>query len=468
MASRAACSWAGLSDDLFAPDRPRQPAAGHVFRDFHRRLRGHRTCQPLIFEGLGVPTETLRLAMLFGPPCALRGHRRLLPSRAEPLDYFASGRRVPAFYSGLVLAQTAMGATGLIAITGAFFFIGFDALCLVIGGLAGFVVMAVLLAPFFRKFGAYTVPSYLGRRFDSRNSEAHRRRAVLALPMLLMLAAELSMGAYAASWLHWRVTRPSSSCCLSLRCWSPSRPAVCARWPGPPPRRASPRLIALLVPVVIVAVIVTNLPLPQLSAGPVLRSIGSRRGGSGPAHPLPPALAFDMPGRALVRHCQALFRRLRQRRPRRLRHHDVVDAGRHRQRAMAFAARCLDAGVYEAEEVARLGHAVVRHRHADHGFRRDFHARWRSMDIVTVSRHRALPRVVHIAARLLAPSASQPMSSVPPLSDISMSLATPCCWSLAERRRAASGCRFLAAAGAVAAALATAGTLAVALGNLLG
>ena len=81
---------------------------------------------------------------------------------------FAAGRRVPAFYTGLVLAQTALGATGVVALTGAFFLIGFDALCIVIGGLAGFVVMAVLLAPFFRKFGAFTVPSYLGKRFDSR------------------------------------------------------------------------------------------------------------------------------------------------------------------------------------------------------------------------------------------------------------------------------------------------------------
>ena len=90
-----------------------------------------------------------------------------VPTR-EPLEFFAAGRRVPAGYTGLGIANSAMGATGIVAMTGIFFLIGFDALCLVIGGLAGFVIMAIMLAPFFRKFGAFTVPSYLGRRFESR------------------------------------------------------------------------------------------------------------------------------------------------------------------------------------------------------------------------------------------------------------------------------------------------------------
>ncbi len=91
-----------------------------------------------------------------------------------------------------------MGATGIVAMTGVFFLIGFDALCLMIGGLAGFVIMAVMLAPFFRKFGTFTVPSYLGRRFESKR-RALLAAALLAVPVLLLLAAELRMGAFAAA-----------------------------------------------------------------------------------------------------------------------------------------------------------------------------------------------------------------------------------------------------------------------------
>ena len=84
------------------------------------------------------------------------------------LDFLRPGRRVPSGYTGLVLAMSAVGSTFLVAATGTFFFAGFDGLVLMIGGLSGFVVMAMVLAPFYRKFGAYTVPSYFGRRFESK------------------------------------------------------------------------------------------------------------------------------------------------------------------------------------------------------------------------------------------------------------------------------------------------------------
>ncbi len=251
----------------------------------------------LIFEGLEAPPVALSAVMLLGP-VALYAAIGIAGWTSAPLDYFAAGRRVPAFYSGLVLAQTAMGATGIVALTGAFFLIGFDALCLGIGGLAGFVVMAVMLAPFLRKFGAFTIPSYLGRRFQSRVLRV-LAAALLAVPMLLVLAAELRMGAYAASYLYAPVA-PSvlvgflglilmvtlSAGGMRSLTWSTAAECIAS-------------LIALLVPVAIVAVIVTNLPLPQLSHGPVLRMLGRAESSMGLPIIIPPALAFDLPGEGL-------------------------------------------------------------------------------------------------------------------------------------------------------------------------
>ncbi|WP_295555469.1 sodium:solute symporter [uncultured Hyphomicrobium sp.] len=250
----------------------------------------------LILEGLGVGDSALRLTMFLGP-IVLYAAIGLAAYTSEPIDYFAAGRRVPAFYTGLVLAQTALGATGLVTLTGVFFLIGFDALCLVIGGLAGFVVMAVLLAPFFRKFGAFTVPSYLGKRFDSRALRLVAG-AVLAVPMLLVIAAELRIGAHAATWfipisqsmavmlLVAVVVVTLTAGGMRSLAWSSAAQSIAA-------------LIALLVPVAIVGVIVTNLPLPQISAGPVLRAIGRAEAAQGLPIILPPALAFDIPGEGL-------------------------------------------------------------------------------------------------------------------------------------------------------------------------
>src|SRR5690606_10397211 len=95
----------------------------------------------LIFEQLGASDTLLRFLML-GGPLALYAAIGLSAGCNEPLDFFASGRRVPPFFNGLVLAVSAMGATGLVAGTGLLFLHGFDGWFLVIALTGGFVVMA--------------------------------------------------------------------------------------------------------------------------------------------------------------------------------------------------------------------------------------------------------------------------------------------------------------------------------------
>jgi cation/acetate symporter len=251
----------------------------------------------MIFEQLGTSEAVLRWAMLLGPLVLYCAIGLSVPS-PEALEFFASGRRVPAGYTGLGIASAAMGATGIVAMTGVFFLIGFDALCLVIGGLAGFVIMAVMLAPFLRKFGAFTVPSYLGRRFESKPVRI-LAAALIAVPLLLLLAAELSMGAFAASWLSGQ---PRGLMILLLILamivtvvlggmrsftWSSSAQAIAA-------------ILALMVPVAIVAVMVTNFPLPQLTHGPLLRQLVYNEASQGVPVVQAPALQFMIPGESFA------------------------------------------------------------------------------------------------------------------------------------------------------------------------
>jgi cation/acetate symporter len=268
------------------------PRLGTYFGIFASSLAG-LVMLLLIFEELGTSDVLLRWAMLLGPLVLYAAIGLCAPTQ-EPLEFFAAGRRVPAGYTGLGIGVAAMGATGIVAVTGVFFLIGFDALCLMIGGLGGFVIMSVMLAPFFRKFSTFTVPSYLGRRFESKTVRL-LSAALLTVPALLMLAAELRMGAYAAGWLSGQpaplmivllvaafIAMVGLGGMRSLS-WSGSAAAIAA-------------VLALLVPVTIVAVMVTNFPLPQLTNGPLLRALMH----SEAVHGLPiadaPALAFGLPG----------------------------------------------------------------------------------------------------------------------------------------------------------------------------
>lgn len=222
----------------------------------------------LILEQLGASDTLIRNVMLLGP-LMLYTAVGVSASTREPFDFFTSGRRVPPVFNGLVVAVTTAGATGVVAGTGLFFLNGFDAWCVVIGLTGGLVVMSVLVAPFIRKFGAFTVPSYLGRRFESRAVRL-AAAAMISVPMLLVIAAEFRMGIYAGTWLSGQ-----SEGLVSLILIVAITTAIIgggmrsASWSNTSQSIAT--LMALVVPVGMVATAVTNLPFAPLSHGPVMR-----------------------------------------------------------------------------------------------------------------------------------------------------------------------------------------------------
>lgn len=222
----------------------------------------------LMLEQLGL-SDTLLRWLLFVAPLLLYATIGLNAGAKEPHDYFASGRRVPAFFNGLILGVAALGGTGFLGLTGALFIAGFDALCLSIGWCAGLVFMAVLFAPYIRKFGTYTIPAFLGRRFDSRTVRIVAA-AVVCPPLLLVLIAETRFAAYASAWLLGQPEYSMAAILIVLvsavlaaggmrsLTWASVAKAITA-------------LLALAIPATIFALMASNLPLPQMTHGNTLR-----------------------------------------------------------------------------------------------------------------------------------------------------------------------------------------------------
>lgn len=250
----------------------------------------------LISEQLQLSSTVVR-GMLFLGPLLLYAAIGLSTGTRDALGYFAAGRRVPAGYTGLLLAMCAMGGTLLVCGTGVFFFSGFDALVLMIGGLSGFVMMAMMLAPFYRKFGAYTVPSYLGRRFESRTLRIGAA-IVAAVPILLVLSAELNIGASAAARLtgashHILVLVLAMTVALTIApggkrsfTWTSIAQSIAA-------------MLAIYACAATISVIDTSLPVPQLMHGPLVRSLVRNEVVQGLQLTAAWPFAFDLPGEGL-------------------------------------------------------------------------------------------------------------------------------------------------------------------------
>jgi cation/acetate symporter len=81
-------------------------------------------------------------------------------------EYYVAGRRVPAVFNGMATAADWMSAASFIGLAGTLYYAGFEGLAFVIGWTGGYVLVAILLAPYLRKFGQFTIPDFLGARYE--------------------------------------------------------------------------------------------------------------------------------------------------------------------------------------------------------------------------------------------------------------------------------------------------------------
>lgn len=250
----------------------------------------------LIFEQLGMAEERIRTLLTIGSI----GFYTAIGAAVfttEPAQFFLAHRRIPPVFAGLALAVTAIGGTGLVAFSGALFLAGFDALCIPIGILAGLVAMVILIAPYIRKFGAPSVPGYLGMRFDSLTVRL-TAASLAAAPLILLIVAELKVALLALSWLvDWSDSVAITSLLLALIVMLVPGGARSLSWSSA--AQAIAALLAILIPATIIAVMMSNLPIGQLSHGAVLRQLSRTELQQGLPASIAAAMSFELPKQAL-------------------------------------------------------------------------------------------------------------------------------------------------------------------------
>ncbi len=83
-------------------------------------------------------------------------------------EFYVAGGRVPPVLNGMATAADWMSAASFISMAGLISFMGRDGAVYLMGWTGGYVLLALLLAPYLRKFGKYTVPDFVGDRYYSQ------------------------------------------------------------------------------------------------------------------------------------------------------------------------------------------------------------------------------------------------------------------------------------------------------------
>lgn len=89
----------------------------------------------------------------------------LLSRTSDMQEYFVASRTVPAVYNGMATAADWMSAASFLGVAGTLFYSGFEALALLVGWTGGFVMIALLIAPYLRKFAFFSVGDFLAARY---------------------------------------------------------------------------------------------------------------------------------------------------------------------------------------------------------------------------------------------------------------------------------------------------------------
>ena len=91
----------------------------------------------------------------------------ILSRAGNTSEFYIAGKGVPPLANGLATAADWMSAASFLGMAGLISFVGYDGSVYLMGWTGGYVLLALLLAPYLRKFGKFTVPDFIGDRYYS-------------------------------------------------------------------------------------------------------------------------------------------------------------------------------------------------------------------------------------------------------------------------------------------------------------
>jgi len=226
-----------------------------------------------IAEQMGLRPKYIGYAFLFAT-IGLYALIGIMSRTADVSEYYVAGRRVPAFFNGMATGADWMSAASFIGMAGGLYIQGYDGLAFIMGWTGGYVLVALFLAPYLRKFGQFTIPDFLGERYGGNIVRSVGVFAAILCSFTYVVAQIYGVGIITARFTGIEfgigvfVGLGGILVCSFLGgmravTWTQVAQYVIL-------------IIAYLIPVVWLSMKVTNFPIPQLSYGYALQKVTER------------------------------------------------------------------------------------------------------------------------------------------------------------------------------------------------
>ncbi|MBL8484986.1 MAG: VC_2705 family sodium/solute symporter, partial [Rhodocyclaceae bacterium] len=224
-------------------------------------------------ERLGLPNKWIGYVFMIAT-IALYASIGVMSRTADVAEYYVAGRRVPGFFNGMATAADWMSAASFIGLAGSLYLGGYQGLAFVLGWTGGYVLVALLLAPYLRRFGQFTIPDYLGARYGGNLARCMGSIGAVLASFIYVVAQIYGVGLITSRFVGLEfeigvfVGLAGVLVCSFLGgmravTWTQVAQYIIL-------------LVAYLVPVVILSYKVAGVPIPQAMYGSVLEKLGAK------------------------------------------------------------------------------------------------------------------------------------------------------------------------------------------------
>src|SRR5215204_5867617 len=226
-----------------------------------------------ILEQMGVPNKILGYLFVFFT-LAVYAIIGVMTRTAQLSEYYVAGRRVPAFYNGMATGADWMSAASFVGMAGTLFLFGYDGIAWVLGWTGGFVLVSILIGPYLRKFGAYTVPDFMAFRFGGNFARGIAVLVLVCCSFTYVTAQVYGTGIIASRFLGMPFGVAVFAGLAGILLCSMLGGMRAVTWTQI--AQYIVLIVAYLVPIIILSTQKYGIPIPELTYGRAIQEITAR------------------------------------------------------------------------------------------------------------------------------------------------------------------------------------------------
>ena len=231
-----------------------------------------------ILSALGVPNVVIGYFFV-GFTIVIYAAIGIMSRTMQVGEYYVAGRRVPAIFNGMATGADWMSGASFVGMAGTLYALGYDGLAYVVGWTGGYVLVAILVAPYLRKFGAYTVPDFLSARYGGNLARFLGVIVLMTCSFTYVVAQIYATGIISARFIGLDFNIAVYVGLAGILVCSMLGGMRAVTWTQV--AQYIVLIIAYLIPAIWMSTVKTGVPLPQIMYGQALQGISALEAAQG-------------------------------------------------------------------------------------------------------------------------------------------------------------------------------------------